>query len=353
MAARSQGEVRKHMTKKPLKGLGSVVLLLGLAVPVVRAARVVERIIARVNNEIITQRMYNQEKEKLRQQLAQDYSGPELEVQFREQSKNLLRDLIDQALMVQKAKDLDLNVDTDVVKRLDEIRKQYNFNTLEDLEKEVEKSGQNWEDFKDSIKRELLVRQVIEREVGGRILVSQEEARKYYEEHKKEFESPGMVHLAEVLISTQKYKPEEAKKRTDAALAELKAGERFTEVAKKYSDGPEPEQGGDIGFVKEGTMAPSVAAIVSKLDVNENSDPIEIKNGYLILKLLERFSPGIPKFEEVQQHVEEAIYNQKMPPRLREYLTQLRKESYIFLAPGYLDTGAERPLETQLAKSGQ
>jgi len=341
------------MKKKAWGGLGIVALALGWAASPAEAAHVVDRIIVRVNNEIITMRMYNQEKEKLREQLAQEYSGSELEVQFREQSKNLLRDLIDQALMVQKAKDLDVNVDTDVVKRLDEIRKEYNLNTLEDLEKEVEKSGSNWEDFKDGIKRQLLVRDVIDREVGSRIVLSREEARKYYEDHKKEFESAGMVHLAEILISTQKYKPDEAKQRADAAMAELKAGTRFSDVAKKYSDGPEPDHGGDIGFQKQGTLAPAIAEVLGKLDVNETSNLIEVKNGYLILKVLERFSPGIPKFDEVEQRVNEVLYSQKMQPKLREYLQELRKESYIFLAPGFLDTGAERPSEAQLAKSGQ
>jgi len=339
--------------KKWLSALASLIVLAGAAAPAVRAARIVDRIIARVNNEIITQRMYEQEKQKLRQQLTQDYSGPEFEVQLREQNKNLLRDLIDQALMVQKAKDLDISVETDVVKKLDEIRKQSNLDTLEDLQKEVEKQGMLWEDFKDQIRRNLLMREVIGHEVGSRIMLSREEARKYYEDHKKEFESPGMLHLAEILVSTEKYKPDEAKKRVDDALSELKAGARFADVAKKYSDGQATDQGGDIGFMKTGTVAPSIAATIDKLDINENTGPIETKAGYLILKVLERFSPGIPKFEEVEQRVNESLYNRKMQPRLREYLAELRKESYIFLAPGFVDSGAERPSETQIAKQGQ
>lgn len=338
--------------KRWWRALASLIVLAGAAAPALQAAKIVDRIIARVNNEIITQRMYEQEKVKLRQQLAQDYSGPELEVQFRDQSKNLLRDLIDQALMVQKAQDLDINVETDVVKRLDEIRKQSNLDNLEDLQKEVEKQGMLWEDFKDQIRRNLLMREVIGREVGSRIALSREDLKKYYEEHKKEFESPGLLHFAEILVSTEKYKPDEAKKRADEALAELKAGARFADVVKKYSDGPAADQGGDIGFQKSGTVPPSIAAATEKLDVNEYTEPIETKSGYLILKLLDRFSPGIPKFEEVEQRVEESLYNQKMQPKLREYLVQLRKESFIFLAPGFLDSGAEHPSETQIAKQG-
>jgi peptidyl-prolyl cis-trans isomerase SurA len=333
--------------------MASVALLAEVGSPTLGGAKIVERIIARVNNEIITQRQYDEEQAQLREKLAQDYSGAELDAQVREQSKNLLRDLIDESLMVQKAKDEDINVDADLVKELDGYRKRANLATLDDLETEVEKQGLNYEDFKDRLQRQLLMQEVIGREVGSRIQMSQDDARKFYEAHKKEFESPGMVHLAQILISNEKHKPEETEKRANDALAELKAGQRFAEVAKKYSDGPAAEQGGDVGYLKEGTLAPEIGAVVAKLDLNEFSNPIQTKYGYIILKVLERFSPGIPKFEEVEQRVNEMLYNQKMQPNLREFLLRLRKESYIYRAPGYIDTGEERPSETPLANKGQ
>ena len=331
----------------------SVGLLAGVGSPILGGAKIVERIIARVNSEIITQRQYDDEQAQLREKLSQDYSGAELDAQVREQSKNLLRDLIDESLMVQKAKDDDINVETDLVKELDGYRKRANLATLEDLETEVEKQGLNYEDFKDRLRRQLLMQEVIGREVGSRIQLSRDDARKFYEAHKKEFESPGMVHLAQILISNEKHKPEEAEKRANDALAELKAGQRFAEVAKKYSDAPTAEQGGDVGYLKEGTLAPEISALVAKLDLNEFSNPIQTKYGYIILKVLERFSPGIPKYEEVEQRVNEMLYNQKMQPDLREFLLRLRRESYIYRAPGYIDTGEERPSETQLTNKGK
>ena len=129
------------MNKQRLTVLGGLALVLELACASLGSAKIVERIIARVNSEIITQRTFELERDKLRQQLSQDYSGADLEVQDREQSKNLLRDLIDESLMVQKAKDLDINVETDVVKQLDEIRKKNHSASLEELETAVEKEG--------------------------------------------------------------------------------------------------------------------------------------------------------------------------------------------------------------------
>ncbi len=329
--------------KHTVKILASAILVAIFATPPMRAAHVVERIIARVNSEIITQRQYEREAAKLRGELAQQYSGPDLQARLNDESQNLLRNLIDQSLMVQKAKDEDVNVETDIIKRLDELRKQDNLGTIEDLEKEAEQQGINWEDFKDQIRRQLMMQEVISRDVGSRIIVTREDMRKYYNQHKNDFKSEGVVHLGEILISTEKHKPDEALTRAKAALAEVKGGAKFSEVVKKYSDGPTADQGGDIGLEKMSSLPPGIAAAIGKLDPNENTDMLETRNGYLILKLLERFSPGIPAFEEVETRVQEILYTQRMDPKLREYLTQLRKDSYIFLAPGYVDTGAETP----------
>lgn len=322
-------------------------LLLALASNL-RAANVVDRIVARVNNEIVTQRQFNREKEKIRAELAQHYSGAELEAKVREQSNNLLRDLIDEDLMVQKAKDLDINVETDLVKRLDEIRQNLKLATIQDLEKEVENQGLVWEDFQDNIRRKLLMREVIGREV--RVTPTRDEARKYFQAHQQQFSSPGGVHLAEILISTEKHKPEEAEQRAQEALAEIKAGQRWADVAKKYSDAETAKEGGDVGFFKDGTLAPALDEAVKKVDIGETTDLIKTKDGYIIIKVLERLSPGVPKFEEVEQRVDEALYNEKMQPALRQYLVTLRKESYIFLAPGYVDTGAGGAAELELAQ---
>jgi peptidyl-prolyl cis-trans isomerase SurA len=312
---------------------------------------ILDRIIARVNGEIVTQRQYDRQKAELRSELSQRYSGAELEIQVREQSKNLLRDLIDQDLLVEKAKDLDIKVDTDVIKRLDEIRQQQNLGSLEELQKEIEKQGMDWADFNDNIKRQLQMQQVIGHEVGSRVLVSREDARKYYDSHKQEFSSPAGVHLAEILISSDKHKGDEAEQRARAALAQLKSGTRFSEVAKKYSDDPSANQGGDIGFLAAGKASSELENALNKMDTGDVTDIVHTKYGPMILKVLERRQAGIPPFEDIADRVISMLYDQKMQPALRRYLQTLRKESFIFLAPGYVDTGAERPSDEAVLAS--
>jgi len=150
------------------------------------------------------------------------------------------------------------------------------------------------------------------------------------------------VRLAQILISTEKRKPEEAEKRAKEALKELKAGARFSDVASRFSDDRSSADGGEIGYFKSGTLAPVIASAIEKLDVNESTDLLQTKYGYAIFKVLEKLRPGIPSFEEIEPRVMEILYNQQVQPAMREYLVNLRKESYIFLAPGYVDTGSER-----------
>ena len=338
------------MTKKTTFVFAAVFLT---AAPAARATtKIVERIIARVNNEIVTERQFDQQQAKLRDELAQQYSGAELDTAYRKESADLLRNLIDEDLMVQKAKDLDITVETDLVKRLDQIRAQNNLATLADLEKEVEKQGVIWEDFQDQIRRQMLMQKVIEREVGSRVQISRDEARQYFAAHQADFASPAGVRLAQILVSTDKHKPGEAKERADAALAELKNGGKWEDVVKKYSDDEQSVgAAGDIGFMKQGTMAPQIASACAKLDTGDTSDLIPTTSGYLVLKVEERRSAGNPKFEEVEQRADEVLYNQQIQKGLRDYLSTLRQESYIYLAPGYVDAGAAPASEA--AKKGE
>ena len=342
------------MIKKLLVTFSILATVAATATPALARRRVIERIIARVNTEIITQRQFERERDKLRRELSKDFVGDDLESRVRDQSKDLLRDLIDRALMVQKAKDLDINVETDLVKRLDEVRKSVNAGSLEDLQKEAEKNGIVWEDFKDDIRRSLLMREVMGREVGRTVIVSREDARKYFEEHKEAFVSPEGVVLSQILILDEKHKAEGAEKRAKEAHQELVAGQKWSEMVKKYSDDERTSgEAGYIGFMKTGTLAPALEEAIAKVDSGKLSEPIPIKTGFIILKVMERRHGGIPQFQDVESHVTEALYTEKMQPALRQYMITLRRESYIFLAPGYVDSGAERPSDAANVARGQ
>lgn len=324
-----------------MTALGLEALAFAGFTPTVNAKTVlVERIIARINNKIITQRQFDKERETLHAQLAAQYSGTELDEKFNQKSKDLLRDLIDQDLMVQKANDDDINVDTDVIKRLDEIRQQYNMPSLEALQDAVEKDGGNWEDFKDQIKRQLLMREVISREVGSRIILTRADAKKFFDAHQDQFDSPPGVHLAEILVSTEKHSAAEAEQRAKKAESEIQGGQRFADVAKELSDSPSAKDGGDVGFFKEGTISDEIAKAIANVDVGDTSKMVKTQYGYMIFKVLEKRVGQHPTFDQVSNQVMNYLYEQKVTGAMRGFLTNLRDDSSIRLAPGFVDTGA-------------
>jgi peptidyl-prolyl cis-trans isomerase SurA len=309
------------------------------ATPVFGREFLIDRIVAHINDTIITERQYDLAKEQLRDSLEQQYSGAELEQQYKTQERHLLEQMIDQDLLVQKAKDLNINVDAELVEYLDRERKQFGLASIQpDLENLVEKNGIIWEDYENDIRKKILTQQVIEQRVGSLITVTQAEAKKYFDAHKQQFQSPAGVELAEIQISKDKW-GNAAEKRAQAAYAMVQGGATWSDVLKKYSDGPQ-KNNGDIGFFPNGSLLPVIASAVNNLDPGDSSKVIPLNTGYVIVKVLDQRSPGPPKFQEVEEKVDDILYNQKMQPALKAYLTKLRTQSCISIDPGFVDAGA-------------
>jgi peptidyl-prolyl cis-trans isomerase SurA len=334
-------------------------LLFALGAVIGAADTVIEEIIARVNSDIITRSELERGREQFLNELKDRY-GTQANQKISEREKDVLRDLIDQQLLVQKAKELGMTADTEVIKRLDEMRKQMNLETMEDLEKAAQEQGVSFEDFKQNLRNQILTQQVIGKEVGSKIQITEEEKKTFYEQHKAELERPEQVRLSEILVSTAPKQQSSAENKEnenasaaptqeEIATAEQKArellesirkGASFEEVAKKSSNGPTAAQGGDLGYFKRGTLAKELEDKTFSMKVGEVSDVIRTKQGFIILKVSEHQQAGIPPLKEIEPRVMEAIYLKKLEPALRAYLTKLREEAYIDIKPGYVDTGA-------------
>jgi peptidyl-prolyl cis-trans isomerase SurA len=308
------------------------------------SGKVVEEIIARVNNEIITKSEYDKSLSQSEDETRQDCKGkctPEqLESEIANRRKTALRDLIDQSLLAQRGKDLGIGVESDVVKQLDQIRIQNNLKDLDELEKAVRSQGIDWEDFKNNIRNRILTQKVVSQEVGSHINVGASDAQKFYDEHKSEFVRPEQVALSEIIVSTEGKKDTELpdlKKKAETALKRVKDGEDFGEIAKRLSDGATKEQGGYIGTFKRGELAKSLEDTVFVMKRNQLTDVIETKQGYLVFKVLEHYDEGQQAFEKVQDEIKEHLYNERLEPAVREYLKTLREQSYVVIKPGYAE----------------
>ena len=331
---------------------GAAALAFALAVLTASSARaqakaaVVEEIIARVNNDIITQSDYQHADMQLKDEIAHDCQNclpDKLAAEYKDQQKDLLRGLIDQSLMVQRAKDMGISVESDLVKRLDDVRKQNNMNSIEELEKAVEGSGLPWEDYKTQIRNGMLTQEVIRREVGSHINIPSEEVKTYYDAHSQEFTRPEQVVLTEIFLSTEGKSPEEmesVQKKTEDLRNRVVKGDDFNEIAKRYSEGSTAKDGGDLGTFQRGQLSPQLEAIVFKMEKNQITDVIQTKTGFEVLKVENHFQAGLQPLDKVENEVMNKLYMEKMQPSMRTYLGELREESYVMVKPGYTDTAA-------------
>lgn len=317
----------------------------------------VEDILARVNDQIISRSDYERALKELDNEARQ--RGASMQ-ETSEAHKDLLRNLIDQQLWLSKGKELGINGETQLVNRLNEIRKQYNLETLEDLEKAAKEQGVSFEDFKANIRNSIITQEVMRDQVGRRIQITPGEAQRYYEEHKQEYAQQESVRLAEILISTgtpapatadgvQADDPEKlaaAKAKADDIEAKLQSGGDFGQLARTFSDGSTAASGGDLGQYKPGSLAKVLEDKTFSLKAGQFTEPIRTKQGYVILKVVQHTPGGVPEFKAVEQQVEEAFYMSRMEPAMRDYLTKMRIDAYIEIKPGYVDTGAS-PLQTK------
>ncbi|HXR38797.1 MAG TPA: peptidylprolyl isomerase [Terracidiphilus sp.] len=302
----------------------------------------VEDIVTRVNDQIITQSDYDRAMKELDGEAKQ--RGATMQ-QISEAHKDLLRDLIDRQLWLSKGKDLGINGETELIKRLDEIRKQYNLETLEDLEKAAKEQGVSFEDFKANIRNGIITQEVMRQEVGRRVQFTQGEVQRYFEQHKQEYAKPESVDLSEILVSTGA-DPDDAAKvaagkaKADDIEAKLHAGGDFSQLAKSFSDGTTASEGGAFGTFHKGELAKVFEDATFALKSGQYTDPIRTKQGYIIFKVDQHVPGGVPAFKDVEQDVEQSFYESRMAPAMRDYLTQMREEAYIDIKPGYADSGA-------------
>ncbi len=344
------------------------------------AAQVVEEIVARVNNQIITRSEYQRSKDQLRDEIRQQEPNDADKV-YAEREKDVLRDLIDQQLLLERGKDLGITGDTELIKKEDQMRKDMKLDSIEALEKEAQKQGISWEDFQQNLRNQIITQRVISEEVGGHLSITTEEEQTFYDQHKNDLEQPESIHLGEILIAPKPAPPTGATGKTDAnapvgtsaqpaptspaddaaaldaakvkaedLLKQIRGGAGFEDIAKKYSDGPSAVEGGDLGVFTRGKLAKELEDKTFAMKAGEITDVIRTRQGYVILKVIEHQQAGIPPMKDVLPRIQDALYYEKLQPALRTYLTKLREEAYIKYAPGYVDSGASpnqtEPIET-------
>jgi peptidyl-prolyl cis-trans isomerase SurA len=306
---------------------------------------IVDEIVARVNGDIVSQ----DELERLTRELAQELKahqemGSQFDQDFKKRQKDILRDRIDELLLIQKGKELNINVDSQVSKYIANLQRQANITDPDKFHEYVhQQAGTSYEDFLAETRNQYLTREVIGQEVARHISITNKDIQDYYEKHKSDFVRDEKVFLSEILVSIQGKDPNgvaAAEKKAKQIAADAAKGQRFSDLARDNSDAATAKQGGELGGYKKGDLTKQIEDAVWNLPKGTVTQPIRIPTGFEILKVEDHTKAGLAPLADVRSEIENILYGPRMQPKVREYLTQLRKTAFLQIKPGYLDTGA-------------
>jgi peptidyl-prolyl cis-trans isomerase SurA len=309
-------------------------LLRGLIfIPAPRAAKVVDRIVAYVNDDIITLSELN---EKCSAFLAARKRNPYLRDQEPDPEHvrhQILENLVDDRLAAREIARLKISVSSaEVDAALADIRKENNL-TEEGLEAELRREGQTVDELRKRIRDELERARLIDREVRSKTVITDAEVEKYYQSHRAEFRAKVRRHLLSIFLPFGSENDPE-KKGQVSALAEqveerLSKGADFAAMAKRYSQGPGAEAGGDLGFFSEGELDPVIEAAIDKLKPGEISKVIATQSGLHIIRLVEVETVSDKPMAEVRDSIRRRLFQQEINKKYEEWLKGLRDRSFV------------------------
>ena len=323
-------------------------LVLLLAVSGSLRAKVVDRVVAMVNNDIILLSDLQPSLEAVAGTLdKQGYSPSEKKEILSEQRKRILDQLIYDKLTDQQVKRNNIKIgDEEVDATIDRIRT-VNKMTDEDLRRALELEGLSYEKYREQIKERMLRTRLVNREVKSKIVVTEEDARAYYNSHQKEYGGQTKYRLRHILIKTPAPSGaagnESSLKEIKNIYQRLKAGESFEKIAAQYSEAPSAERNGDLGVFDISILSDQIRQAVEGLEATQFSDVVDTDQGYQIFYVEEVIHSGGRPFEEVRAEIQEKLYADVVDRKFNEWIKDLRERSHIEIIDKGTDTLAATP----------
>ncbi len=267
---------------------------------------------------------------------------------FLEQYKERLREqileqLIVKNLLAEKVKESDIKVtDEEIINLITGmVSSQPEPLSFEEYKQKLVENGRSFEEEKERIREVLAYKKILEAQMAGKIDVTEDEAKKFYDENPKQFEAAEQIRASHILIKPVFVKggdPNEAKAQADKKakdlLQKIKNGADFAVLAKASSACPSAPKGGDLGFFSKGDMTPSFEKASFELKVGQISDIVETEYGYHIIKVTDHKDAGIVSFDEAKDKIVEQLKRNKQLELTNEYIESLKAEANIVYASG-------------------
>ncbi len=318
-------------TFRPLfRPLGAAALALAALVPapLLSASEVVNRILIHVNSRIITQSQFDV---RIEQNIRENGAPPANRLE--DFKKSVMEELVNEALLEDRAKELDLiTTDQEIEDQIKRLKEQNNVKSDEEFEKSLAASGLTLDRLRDQLRHSQTLQRVVGREVQAKVDLSDDALRLLYEREKDTWKIPEKAHLAEILISNGDDAGTAARKAKQASDL-LKGGAKFEAVVKDFSDGATRSKGGDLGFVAKGELAADIDRAVFSLPVGAVSDPIQTRFGWHLVKVLEKVPVSYKPFADVKAELLKREQDTQFQKKLAEYLDKLKRDAVIKVNP--------------------
>ncbi len=294
----------------------------------------VEAIVAVVNDDIITLSEYKKEYTSRMQMMRAQLQGEELSNQQEILRENLLEAMITDLLLLQEARKLGLNVTEQVKMTIENIKKQNNLTSDDQLKRALAAQGITYEDFIKQMEQNMLKQNIIFSEVGRKIAIADPEIVSYYKVHQEDFIEPIEYTLKMIYISSEGKSPEEIDAKKTQIDQKIEANEDFGQIAAEFSEGPEKDAQGDLGSFKKGEMQQELERVVEGLEVGDVASWLNVQGAWYRLKLVGKKDRRLREFEEVRKEIEEIIFEERQQEELEKYMTGIRNKSYIKILIG-------------------
>lgn len=299
---------------------------------------IIDRIVAVVNREVITQSELDEAAQALKKARLADPAALSPTGEPGDPHSNLQRDLlnqmIEQKLFQQEAKKSGIRVsDAELDLALKDIEERNRFPSREALKQAVTQENVPWEKYVEDLRNQLTILKLMNRAIDSNLLITDTEVRAYYDAHPEAFRLPEQIRLKQILIRIPEGAPteviEQKRQRAEQVLAEARTGEEFIQLVEKYSDGSERRAGGDLGAFKKGDLTPEIDRVIFSLKDGDVSPVIQTGLGFHLFKVQVPSDLQKQPFEKVKKEIEEKLLNEKRTALRQKWVDELWGRSFV------------------------
>jgi parvulin-like peptidyl-prolyl isomerase len=312
--------------RKVLRGIALAGVLCATAVQ----AEVVERIVAKVNGEIITKTQLDREVRAVLDRLGPAPSAEEEARRATELRQQILDQIINNMLIMQVAQEKGLRVPPRYFEEWKaNIMKEMKIETEEEFLRQAELQGMDEATLQKQFEENLLIGEIRRMEVENKISLTEDQIDKYYRDHIQEYTEPAKVRLREIVVRFEAGGEAEAEDKARRLLQDIQQGADFAEVARRHSDANSREAGGDLGFFEKRELAEPLAEVAFQLAPGDVSDIIRFESSLRIIRVEEKTEEKTMSLDSVRKEIADAIYREEVEVRTDRYLRQLRERAII------------------------